>query len=50
MFHPLITTFKKSFTGFVPVNNRACPAAKPGIAASGRAGINLNGTFTTPSL
>src|SRR5207245_10986664 len=44
-FHALVAAGQQSFTCLVAVNNRARPAAEPAVAATGRAGVDLDGTF-----
>ena len=44
-FHAFVAAGEQSFAGFVFVNDGAGPATETGVAATGRAGVNLNGTF-----
>ncbi len=45
-FHALVTGSEQALAGFVAVNDGAGPAAKTGIAATGGAGVNLDGALT----
>ena len=45
VLHALVTGGEQAFAGFVAVDDGAGPAAEPGVAAAGGAGVNLDGAL-----
>jgi hypothetical protein len=50
VFHAFITSSQQAFAGSVTLNDRASPAAKEGVAAGWRAGVNLDRAFAVGSV